>query len=169
MLIQNNTIYKNGAVVFDTNSSGLLFLQEAYETLDNEYPKFYKMDALCKLGTIATNVLLQHFDKNQYLPEEIGIVLSNQNGSIEADINYLESAKTFPSPSLFVYTLPNIIIGEISIRNGFKGKQAFFISETFDAHWIHFYVSDLMQRHNTNACLCGWVDVINEAYTASFF
>src|SRR5690606_18078970 len=114
-------IFRKEELVFQSTATGQAFLNSAYEALDNHYPKFYKMDALCKLGTIAAHVLLETPEKTGYQPEEVGIVLSNKNGSIEADLSYFESAKTFPSPSLFVYTLPNILIGEISIRNGFKG------------------------------------------------
>lgn len=167
--IGTGKIFQKEKLIFDSEERGLAFLQAAYEHLDNEYPKFYKMDALCKLGTIAASVLLHTFNKSLYQPEEVGIVLSNRNGSIEADVNYFESAQTFPSPSLFVYTLPNIIMGEISIRNGFKGENAFFISEKFDADWIHFYVLDLMQHHGIKACICGWADVINEESNAHFF
>lgn len=168
-IVRDNKVYRNGITVFESDATGIPFLNMAYEVLDNNYPKFFKMDALCKLGTIASTVLLKDFDNNSYKPEEVGIVLSNKNGSIEADINYFESSKSFPSPSLFVYTLPNIVIGEISIRNGFKGENAFFISEKFNACWIHFYVNDLMQQHGIKACVCGWADVVDEQYEAIFF
>lgn len=168
-IVHNNKVQRNGHTVFESEQRGLEFLHSAYETLDNHYPKFYKMDALCKLGILTTHALLEGVDKTQYQPEEMGIVLSNKNGSIEADINYFESAKTFPSPSLFVYTLPNIVIGEISIRYGCKGENAFFISEDFNAGWIHFYVTDLMQHQGIKACICGWVDVTGEQYNAGLF
>lgn len=157
------------SIVFESSACGLTFLHAAYDALEVNYPKFFKMDALCKLGTLAAHCLLKEFDKDQYLPQEVAIVLSNNSASIEADVNYFESAKTFPSPSLFVYTLPNIIIGEISIRYGFKGENAFFISETFNADWLYFYVTDLMQQRNIKACICGWVDVLNDDYNAQLF
>ncbi|GAB3420312.1 hypothetical protein [Niabella aquatica] len=168
-LIRNNKVWKEKQLLFEGRERGINFLHSLYEKLDNNYPKFYKMDALCKIGTIAAHVLLQAFDIALYEPEEIGIVLSNKNGSIEADINYFESSKTYPSPALFVYTLPNIVIGEISIRYGFKGENAFFISEKFNADWLYFYVNNLLQYHNIKACICGWVDVADEEYDACLF
>jgi hypothetical protein len=166
--IRNNVVKSGDGVLFEPDQ-GSGFFSSLYEKLEINYPKFFKMDALCKLGIAAAHVLLKDFDKSSYQPEEIGIVLSNRSGSIEADVNYFESAKTFPSPSLFVYTLPNIVIGEISIRYGFKGENAFFISEQFDLQWTGFYVNNLMQYQGVKACICGWIDVENDEYDARFF
>lgn len=166
--ISNKVVQSGDTIVFKTHESADFF-SSLYEKLDISYPRFFKMDALCKLGIAATHVLLKDFDRTAYQPGELGIVLSNRSGSIEADINYFESSKTFPSPSLFVYTLPNIVIGEISIRYGFKGENAFFISEQFDADWMVFYVNNLMQYQGIRACICGWVDVENDEYDARFF
>jgi len=166
--ISKETVRSGDKIVFKSEDSADLF-SSLYEKLDIDYPKFFKMDALCKLGIAAAHVLLKDFDKSAYQPQELGIVLSNKSGSIEADINYFESSKTFPSPSLFVYTLPNIVIGEISIRYGFKGENAFFISEQFDVEWMAFYVNNLMQYQGIKACICGWVDVENDEYDARFF
>lgn len=166
--IRNRTI-QSGDGIFLRSDGSSDFFSFLYEKLDINYPKFFKMDALCKLGIAATHILLKEFDKTAYQPGELGIVLSNRSGSVEADINYFESSKTFPSPSLFVYTLPNIVIGEISIRYGFKGENAFFINEQFDPEWIFFYVNNLMQYQGIKACICGWVDVENDEYDARFF
>ncbi len=127
------------------------------------------MDSLCKLGTIATHILLQDANPKSYNPERTSIVLCNKNGSIEADVNYYHSLQSIASPSLFVYTLPNIVIGEISIRYGFKGENAFFVSEKFDADLLHFYVTDLLLHRGAYTCICGWADVIGEHYEACFF
>lgn len=170
VVIRNNKILRNGNIVFESKITGNEFLREAYEEgLKIDYPKFYKMDVLGKLGIIATDVLLKDFDIEKYNPEEVGIVLSNKNASIEADINYFETARTFPSPALFVYTLPNIVIGEISIRYKFKGENAFFVSDSFDADWLYFYVNDLMQQNKLKACICGWIESTNDEHEVCLF
>ncbi len=169
VIIRSNKILRNGDVVFESLIDGLEFLREAYEEgLKIDYPKFYKMDVLGKLGIIATDVLLKDFDFAKYKSEEVGIVLSNKNASIEADINYFETARTFPSPALFVYTLPNIVIGEISIRYKFKGENAFFVSEGFDADWLYFYVNDIISR-GLKACICGWVEASENNFDVCIF
>ena len=145
-------------------------MAEAYQQLGEKYPKFYKMDHLSKLGWLGTEYLLSGaFNKAHYQPEEIGLVLSNANSSLDADIRYLESVKEMASPALFVYTLPNIVIGEISIRHNFKGENAFFITEKFDAALLHQYVMNLVNNNILQACICGWIDVLKEDYKAALF
>jgi hypothetical protein len=164
-------VYKNGKPVFEESKTDLPeFLIAAYRYFELQYPKFFKMDNLSKLGWLANEVLLQDsFDKEKYAAEDVGIVLANANSSLDTDIRYYETTKTMASPALFVYTLPNIVIGEISIRQGFKGENAFFISDAFDAAFIEQYVSNLINNNILQCCICGWVDVLNDNYNATLF
>ncbi|HTI58829.1 hypothetical protein [Mucilaginibacter sp.] len=127
------------------------------------------MDNLSKLGWLAAEVLLKDFKKDRYKPEEVGLVLANRNSSLDDDIKYWESAKEVASPSLFVYTLPNIVIGEICIRNHFKGEHTFYIQEQFDADFIAKQVNYLLGNNILQACICGWVDVLGEEYKAVLY
>ncbi len=170
VIVREGAVIKDASVIFRSTETGSAFLNAAYEELDVAYPRFYKMDLLSKTGTIAVDALLkERIDLEQFRSEDTGMVLSNRNASIEADVQYLEASKAYPSPALFVYTLPNIVIGEISIRYKFKGENAFFISDTFDAGWMHWYVTDLMQRNLLKVCICGWIDVVDEQTDACIF
>lgn len=145
-------------------------LLAAYRHFEFQYPKFHKMDNLGKLGWLANEVLLRDsFDKDRYKPEDVGLVFSNASSSLDTDIKYYETVKSIPSPALFVYTLPNIVIGEISIRHGFKGENAFFVSPEFDAPFTEQYVSGLVNSDILQACICGWVEVLGENYKAALF
>lgn len=170
VVLRNGILEKDGVTVFKADSNASDFLNDAYEQLNLDYPRFYKMDLLSKTGTLAVDLLLRYsFDAASYQPEEVGIVFSNRNASVEADAQYWQASQEYPSPALFVYTLPNIVIGELSIRYKWKGENAFFISEEFDAEWMHWYVTDLMQRGLLKACVCGWVDVIGDQLEACMF
>jgi hypothetical protein len=127
------------------------------------------MDNLSKLGWLAADILLKDFKKDDYQSEQIGMVLANSNSSLNNDIKYFDSLKEFASPSLFVYTLPNIVIGEICIRNHFKGEHAFFIQDTFDAGFIAQQVSYLLDNDILQTCICGWVDVLDQDYKAVLY
>ncbi|MBG9376666.1 hypothetical protein I5907_10495 [Panacibacter sp. DH6] len=166
----NNTVGKNGNTVFEVSPAMQPedFLQAAYQHLNIGYPKFYKMDNLCKLGFLATEVLLQGAGKITD-PFATAIVLTNANASLDADIRYYDSLANIPSPALFVYTLPNIVIGEISIRHNLKGENAFFIFETFDASFIETYVTNLFSTTAIERCICGWIDFIKDSYEAVLF
>jgi hypothetical protein len=72
--------------------------------------------------------------------------------------------KTMASPALFVYTLPNIVAGEICIRNKIKGENAFFVWPRFEVEQMHDYVEMVMATPNTQACIAGWVDVMGSQH-----
>ncbi len=169
--IGNKVVYKDELPVFENKEGDLSeFLLSIYRHLNIQYPKFHKMDNLSKLGWLANEILLQDsFNAEKYKPEDVGIVLSNASSSLDTDIKYLETTKEMASPALFVYTLPNIVIGEISIRYKFKGENAFFIFENFDAAFIEQYVSNLLNNDILQCCICGWVEVLNDAYKAVLF
>jgi hypothetical protein len=169
--INKGAVIKNGVKVFqNTNTDLAAFFVSVYQHFKLNYPKYYKMDNLSKLGWLASEILLKDdFKQNDYRPEEMGIVLANANSSLDDDIKYFDSTKDIASPSLFVYTLPNIVIGEICIRNNFKGEHAFFIQDTFDAAFIVQQVNYLLDKNMLQACICGWVDVLEQEYKAVLF
>ena len=170
-VIENNVVYKNGRSLFEKEKIGLPeFLIAAYDHFEINYPKFYKMDGLSKLGVLAADVLLKDdFKIDTYKAEDVGIVLSNANSSLDTDIKYFETTKEMASPALFVYTLPNIVIGEISIKHRLKGENAFFIAEKFDVDFVQQYVNNLFRNNILQACICGWVEVFGNNYKTALY
>ncbi len=167
-VISDRVVYKNNIAVFENKEAGLAdFLLSVYRHFDIKYPKFYKMDNLSKLGWLAAEVLLKDgFDANMYPPEKVGLILANANSSLDTDIKYFETTKDIASPALFVYTLPNIMTGEICIRHNFKGENAFFVFEKFDAGFMQQYVNNLLINDTLQACICGWVELLGDQYKA---
>lgn len=170
-VIRDKQVYKNGTLLWEQPDAVLPdHLLAAYARFGFQYPKFYKMDQLSKLGWLACEVLLSGIGiAEDYQPEEVAVVLSNSNSSLDTDYKYFATVKDIPSPALFVYTLPNIVIGEICIRHTFKGENAFFIFEKFDSAFMWAYVRDLITNGNARACICGWVEVLAESYSAALF
>ena len=170
-IISKHVVGKDSLRLFNNPDTELSeFLLSCYQHFNLHYPKFYKMDNLSKLGWLAAELLLKDsFDKTVYQPEAIGVVLANASSSLDNDIKYMETVSDMASPSLFVYTLPNIVIGEICIRNGFKGEHAFFIQEAFDAGFIAQQVSYLLDNDILQACICGWAEVLGQDYKAVLF
>jgi hypothetical protein len=162
-IIRDQTILVNGNVIFQDDCKLAEFLEKAYSALKIDYPKFYKMDNLSKLGFLGAEVLLKDSSIREYKPEDIAVVLSNAHASLDTDIRYAESAKSMGSPALFVYTLANIVAGEICIRHKLKGENAFFVSPNFDAELISCYVDMVLSNaHASKACIAGWVDALGE-------
>ena len=169
--IEKNVVVKDGTVLFENKGNAVQpFLVSVYQHFAINYPRFYKMDNLGKLGWLAAEILLNgSFDKTIYQPEDIGLVLSNKSSSLDTDIKYYETVKTIASPALFVYTLPNIVMGEICIRHNFKGENDFFIFEQFNGGFIQKYVSHLIETSALEACICGWAEMMDNDYKASLF
>lgn len=169
--INKGIVWKNGQQLFKNKTADAsVFLLNVYQHFGLNYPKFYKMDNLCKLGWLTSELLLKDtFNKDRYQPEEVGLVLANRNSSLDDDLKYFDSTRDIASPSLFVYTLPNIVIGEICIRNGFKGEHAFYIQQNFNASFIERQVNYLLDNDILQACICGWVDILGDDYKAVLF
>jgi dsDNA-binding SOS-regulon protein len=163
-------VSKDGDASFKNKAPINDFLVSAYQHFQLNYPKFYKMDNLSKLGWLTAELLLQNsFNREDYQLEEIGIILANANSSLDDDLKYYDTMADVASPALFVYTLPNIVMGEISIRHGFKGEQAFSVQDAFNAEAIYQQVSYLLGNNLLQACICGWVDVLREDYKSVLF
>ena len=169
-LIARNKINKNGQILFEYPGAVEKFLDETYKHFEIAYSKFHKMDLLCKLGFVAAEILLKDSGhKTKYGETETGLILSNAHASLDVDLKYAKTIKEGASPALFVYTLPNIVIGEISIRHHFKGENAFFVFKHFDGNFMADYINGLFDNNLIKNCICGWVDILKEDYRALLF
>lgn len=138
------------------------FLNATYAKLGLSYPKFYKMDRPSRYGLLAAEVLLTANPIKHYPSHAVAVILSNASASLDTDIRFEASSRQVPSPSLFVYTLPNIVTGEICIRHTITGENAFFVTPQFDASFMHHYVEQVLAQDYTDACIAGWIDVVGE-------
>lgn len=141
-------------------------LTALYKQIIGNYPKYYKMDGLCRLGFVASELLLKAERDEGSFTEDTNktraIVFFNRSSSIASDKKYLasiaEKDNYFPSPSVFVYTLPNIVTGEIAIRNGYHGETSFYILP----HKNEFLMQDIIETtfmdEQTTSVLTGWLD-----------
>jgi hypothetical protein len=175
MKLQDHRVSLNGIVehASEAESVDALF-RSLYRYYHIDYPKFSKMDNLCKLAFLSAEILLQGTDVLQKYPaEQIGIILENASSSLDYDQKHQESIrdrnKYFPSPSVFVYTIPNIMVAEIAIRHKVKGENTVFISEQFDPELIDHYVSELFRNQRVSCCLAGWIECYGDHYQSFLF
>jgi hypothetical protein len=173
--ISSGKVNLNHSIIFtDEQSDPGAFLKSAYKHFQLNYPKFYKMDNLCQLAFIASDLLLKDNKiTERYKPEDISIVISNSSASLEIDTEHQgtisDKNNYFPSPAVFVYTLPNILIGEIAIRNLIKGENTFFIFDKFDAQFTASYINSLLNSGKAKCCITGWVDYYEGNYEAFLY
>lgn len=172
--IKAEQIILNGDLVFEQKELGFAkFIKGAYKHFELSYPKFHKMDRLCKLAFVTANLLLQDGALDAYAPEEIGVVMANANSTLYTDTKHTDSIKDrvdyYPSPAVFVYTLPNIMVGEICIKYNIKGESVFFVSNEFDQDLLIEYSQDMLESGNAKVCLTGWVDYTESGYHAILY
>lgn len=133
-----------------------------YNILQCNYPKYYKMDKLSKLTFLGAEIINREVDLKQFDPERTGIILSNSASTYSTDCQFTDTVETIPSPAVFVYTLPNIATGELSIRHGWKGENLFLVEAAFSAERLIEQTELLFEHTNINVCLTGWTDYISE-------
>lgn len=136
-------------------------MNACYKQQIGDYPKFYKMDPLCKLGFLAAEQLLAGETVD---PERTAIVIVNRSGSLADDLAYQVTIqhKTeeeyFPSPSVFVYTLSNIVTGEIAIRHGIFGETSCYILDEKDSRVIDQLILSTFHDQGIDTVIGGWVE-----------
>lgn len=140
------------------------WLSTIYHHIGLQYPKFFKMDRLCKAGVLGAELLLKDYAYNQEtVKADWCIILMNAASSLDNDRHYQETISEdnyYPSPAVFVYTLANIVTGEIAIRHKIGGESSFYVMPDFDEELMREL---LIQSYNADPELThiiyGWVNV----------
>jgi hypothetical protein len=158
----------NGEVILEENTENINdFLLKVYRNFQINYPKFYKMDELSKLAFLATELLLK--DNFQ---ASTSVVIGNNSSSILADLQHQnlinDLINPVASPAIFVYTLPNIMIGEICIRHNINGENALLLMPEFDAQQLNLYAKTLLDTNLSERCVIGWVEARPDFYETFF-
>lgn len=131
------------------------FLSGLYQAWGLNYPKFFKMDLLSKGGILAAEKIFAAHAAD----EQTALVFANAASSLDTDRQFQQTihpGEFFPSPSVFVYTLPNIVMGEICIRHHIYGENTFFISPTLNAERLCRYTKILLDSGSSQV-LGGWM------------
>lgn len=165
----------------DVETHNADLLTSLYREEIGGYPKFYKMDKLCRLGFVATELLLKaekatlgridaETSKEEIsakgLNEERAVIFFNHSSSADSDRKHLDALadkdNCLPSPSVFVYTLPNIVTGEIAMRNGYHGETSFYLLAERDNQVIADIIGTAFADETTESVIGGWLDYENE-------
>ncbi len=136
-------------------------LNSIYKSMAMKYPKFHKMDVQSKVTILAVEMMDIPFEN--WDPFKIAMLFDTQNGSIAADKAFEASRKTIPSPALFVYTLPNIFMGEIAIKHSLKGPHICLQLNPESTESILIKrVDQLIKNNQADAILWGHINVTEE-------
>ncbi|NMM47864.1 hypothetical protein [Marinigracilibium pacificum] len=169
--IDQSGAYLNGNKILDnsglTNEDFLLLL---YKHIGVKYGKFHKMDSLCKTAFLTAELLTASGQIiSNISPEEKWVVIGNNSSSIVSDKSHVKEIEDVPSPAVFVYTLPNIMLGEICIRHKVMGENSCFQMEELDVDFIYDYLTSGFKEDGYSHCITGWVDFDLKSINASLF
>lgn len=170
--ISKKLVTVNGEIIFRKDEASTDdFSKQIYKNFKLDYSKFYKMDLLSKFAFLGIESLKKHCTPiTEYADDEIALLFSNSVSSADTDIKFQKSymEQGSPSPSLFVYTLPNILIGEIAIRNKWFGENLFTILPNFGSEYFTAQCNIFLEK-KAKAVLCGWVNILGENLDAFIF
>ncbi len=168
--IRPDAAWLNGVPV-PVESKGLALLTDLYRLHVKDYPKFFKMDLLSKLGVVATELLVED-EPGRFDPrEDRAVLLFSRTGPLCNDRNYqhtIAEGEYFPSPALFVYTLANIVTGEIAIRNKYAGDTTAYELSSFSPEHFVAAVRAAFDDRITTSAICGWAEAPDPDHFEAF-
>lgn len=144
------------------SSRGNQLLADIYHHYVGTYPRYHKMDCLSQLGFLASELLSAQEQPRQDHCSHRAVVLFNHTSSLSTDREYARTivpgVDYYPSPSLYVYTLPNIVCGEIALRHGYHGETSFYMMGFRDEEMMRDIVRSAFCDTTLQSILTGWVD-----------
>ena len=166
--VSDETVSRLDQVVFEGEKGDFAaFAKAYYKANEIDYPKFFKMDALSKLAFIGSECLLmdEEFEKPS---SDIALLFSNASSSLDTDLKHSESIvdkdSFYPSPAVFVYTLANICLAEVSIKHKLQSENTFFVSPRFDIDLMYAQASYILETNRAKQVLCAWVEYLEGTY-----
>ena len=162
--LQDCDIQEVSSVTLEGNADFSENIRLEYKNLGAANMKFFKMDSLSKLGYVCAEKLLAE----QALIEDktkVAIILSNKSSSLDTDIKHQEllNASQPASPAIFVYTLANIVSGEICIKNKIQGENTFIVQDA-EGGFSYEYAKSLINRGTADIVIYGWCDLLHDNY-----
>ncbi len=160
--IENGQIIADGQTILSSTPDFDTFIRNAYHTHCQPNMKFFKMDDISRLAYVGSEIILA--DLADEKRANMGILFTNTSSSLDTDLIYCSmQEKGEENPARFVYTLPNIMIGEVCIRHHIFGETLFVAS---DNNYDHMYLTNLATNIlHSDTILCGRVEKLKDKYS----
>lgn len=168
---RNGNFYVNGKRLATACGNLDQDLNNAWAALGIELPRFPRMDRSSKLVAIGGSAF---FIEGGALAgnskDTIGMVITGKHGSMDTDQKYQAQlvVDNHASPGMFVYTLPNIAMGEFSIQHGLYGSGLCLLNNALDLAQMLDACEILLHDHGMESVICGWSDIFADQATATF-
>jgi 3-oxoacyl-(acyl-carrier-protein) synthase len=133
---------------------------------DSDPSRFLRMDLMCRLGYMAAELLAANFDAMPDARRDgLGVCVESFTGSLDTDIRFAQT----PRPSLFAYTLPSTVIGEICIRFRLKGSVLSLISPDMRGAGALAEAAEWLRAGDAGMVLCLGIEAMNRSTAAAVF
>ena len=161
----------DGRMLCDSSASSTEAIINAYRAQGIDHPKFFKMDPNAQLAVVAVEPLFQRIAQLPDLDRDrIGLVHLSRHGSLEIDAHYWNTytSEHLASPAAFVYTLPNIALGEVGIRHRLHGASFCLLSDAPRTDLLLAAAEQMIAQEGMRHVVCGWSDIFAGRATATF-
>ena len=142
-------------------SHGAPLITEVFKEFIADNSRFFKMDLYSRLAYVGTTLLAKD-SLGDCAPEDVTLFIFTLNGSVLADRKHLSTFANpdefFPSPAVFINTLPNVVLGEIAVRNTIKGETTLVMLPSRDEAAIDRILEATLTATKPSVMICGWVD-----------
>ena len=117
----------------------------------SEAQRFARMDWLSRLGLMAVELLDAQFETRDAKDlEQTGVCVETAAGCLTSDAEFLRLSR----PTVFSYTLPSTVIGEICIRHRFKGPMLCLMSSGNSTPATMDEAAAWLREGSAKSCLC---------------
>jgi len=142
-------------------STGSALVSELFKKKLSDGSRFFKMDLFSRLAYVATGLLAKD-SLAGYAPEDIALFIFTRNGSVLADRKHLSTFSNpenfYPSPAVFINTLPNVVLGEIAVMNTIKGETTLVMLPCRDDAWMDRIIKATLSCTRPSVMIYGWID-----------
>lgn len=127
---------------------------------DSDPSRFLRMDLMCRLGFMAAELLDAGFDTmSDERRERTGVCVESFTGCLDTDIHFALT----PRPSIFAYTLPSTVIGEICIRFRLRGPVLGLVPTAPGGGHGSSEATDWLRRGEAQSVLCLSIEAMNHS------
>ena len=132
VITPESVVLDENKLIFD--ASGLALIEMLYDEYVADYPKFYKMDPMAKLGFIASEMLLGRFEDRKKDREDMAVILFGKTASLCDDMLYQH------------------------------GETSFYVLEHKDENVMDSMVEMAFQDEATRSVITGWLECPDEEH-----
>ena len=175
MRIKAHTRYHDGHFIVndqqlaDGTGSADECLSNAWNAVGVDHPRFHRADRLSRLVLLCTEPFFVPL-MDERMKDGTAMVIMGRHGSLDTDERYYDQLRDegLASPGLFVYTLANIAMGELSIRHGLHGPGLCLLNEEPDVDQLRSACAHMLATPGVQRVVCGWADIFAGRAQGSF-